>query len=178
MIEYPDDEDMLLLLAFALNTQGQFEESLRIFDMIGMPQVAMHESRRANEVHHLPSMIAALQGVGRNDEATELLAWDGDLNRRMTRDNGSWAPWISGACLESLRGNREAALTMLEKLPSLPTLVWMPYLRDLTCMQPLKNDPRYIAVVDAMEQRIAKARAELPNALQRHGLMSVIPTQK
>jgi len=123
-------------------------------------------------------MIAALQGVGRNDEATELLAWDGDLNRRMTSDDGSWAPWISGACLESLRGNSEVALTTLEKLPSLPTLVWMPYLRDLTCMQPLTNDPRYVAVVDAMEQRIAKARADLPNALQRYGLMSVIPTQK
>jgi len=178
MIDYPDDEDMLLLLAFALNTQGQFEESVRIFEMIGMPQVAMHESRRPNELHHLPSLIAALQGVGRNDEATELLAWYGDLNRRMTGDSGSWAPWISGACLESLRGDREAALTTLEKLPALPTLVWMPYLRDLVCMQPLTNDPRYAAVVNAMEQRIANSRAELPKALQRHGLMSVIPTQK
>ena len=163
MIEYPDDDDVLFLLAFALNTQGRFEEALRVYEMLGMPATLLSESRRANEIHHMMSLVGALQGVGQQDLASELASWALKLNERMQAgDKDSWAIPLAAACYESVLGDSDTALTSLEQLKTSPTIVWFPYLRDLACLQNLAGEPRYQAVVRTIEQRLAAIRADIP----------------
>ena len=179
MIEYPDDDDMLFLLAFALNTQGRFEESMRIYGILGMPQTWMSEARRPNELHHILSFVGALQGVGQTEQAAELAELGLAHNANMrSGDSGAWAVPLGVACDLSILGDDEAALTVLEKLPTLPTIVWLPYLKDLTCLQTLVDEPRYQAVVAAIEERLAGIRSNLPKVLHGYGLVPLGPAQK
>ncbi len=179
MIEYPDDDDMLFLLAFALNTEGRFEESMRIYGILGMPQTWMSESRRPNELHHILSLVGALQGVGQTERAAELAQLGLGHNTNMRKgDTGAWAVPLGVACDLSILGDDEAALTALEVLPTLPTIVWLPYLKDLTCLQTLVDEPRYQAVVTAIEERLAGIRSNLPKVLRGYGVVAVSPAQK
>ena len=179
MIEFPEDEDLLLLQAFALGVEARYDEAMRIYDRIGMPLVMLSESRRPNELHHAMSFVGVLQGAGQGQRAAELAGWLSEFNETMSAgDNGSWAIPLSIACFKSVLGDREGALQMLETLPRLRTIVWMPFLKDLRCMQELADQSRYLAVVSAMEKRLAGIRASLPGALQGYGLTPVAPGQK
>lgn len=179
MLDYPADDDMHLLLAFALSTQGRFDEALRIYDVLGMPQTVLSESRRANEVHHLTSLVGALRGVGQLDRASELAQWGLKLNERMViGDKEAWASSLAAACYLSVLGDADAALARLEKLPTLQTIVWLPFLKDLACLRNLADEPRYQAVVQTLEQRLAGIRARLPDAMQEQGFAPADFTQK
>lgn len=179
MIEYPEDDDMLFLLAFALNANGRFDEALRIYDMLGMPQTVLSESRRANEIHHMASFVSALQRVGLSDRASELATWSIAFGERMKAgDEGAWASGLSDACFHSVLGHTELALVNLERLTASETIVWLPFLKDLACLQNLVGEPRYRAVVRTIEQRLAEVRANLPATLQKHGLTQLGPAQK
>ena len=179
MIDYPDDDTMLFLLAFALSAQGRFEEALRIYDMLGMPQALLSESRRPIELHHLMSLVGTLQGVGQQDLASELARWAQTLGEQMVLgDRDSWASGLSQACYESVRGNRDEALAQLERLPPLQTIVWMPFLKDLACLQNLVGEARYQAVVTAMENRLAAVRAKVPETLREQGFPALATIQK
>ena len=174
------DPNVLLLLAFALNTEGRFDESLRILDMAGMPDTALSESRRANELHYLPTMIGALQGVGDEHRARELAEWNLEFNRRMARSNegDAWLNHMSNACMLSAMGKNDEALDNIELLPELDTIVWLPWLKDHTCFRKFVDEPRYESVISAIESRLAGIRQRLPETLAMQGLLPTLPDQK
>ena len=174
------DTDVLFLLAFALNTEGRFDESLRILDMAGMPDTALSESRRANEVHYLPTMISALQAVGEEDRARELAEWNVEFNRRMTLGRGAhnWLSHLTDACSLSALGKYDEALDRIELLPEVGDVVWLPWLKDHTCFQKFVDEPRYVSAISAIEARQAGIRQRLPETLARQGLLPTLPDQK
>jgi TolB-like protein/Flp pilus assembly protein TadD len=180
MIDQLADFEVLFLLAFALNTEGRFDESLRILDLAGMPDTALSESRRAIEVHYLVTMIGALQGVGDEHRARELIEWNLEFNRRMTRDSEGkgWLNHLSEACLLSATGKDDEALDLIELLPELGTIAWLPWLKDHTCFQKFVDEPRYVSVVSAIEARQSEIRERLPETLAKQGLLPTSPDQK
>jgi TolB-like protein/DNA-binding winged helix-turn-helix (wHTH) protein len=180
MFDQLADSDVLFLLAFALNTEGRFDESLRILDLAGMPDTVLSESRRAIELHYLPTMIGALQGVGDEHRAVELAEWNLEFSRRMARgsEGKSWADHLAQACMLSTMGKDDEALDRIELLPDLRTIVWLPWLKDHTCFQKFVNEPRYASVISAIEARLAGIRQRLPETLALQGLLPTLPDQK
>ncbi len=179
MIEYPDDDTMLFLLAFALNTQGRFDEALRVYEILGMPETVLSESRRPIELHHIMSLVGTLEGVGLSEQAAELSKWALDFSEQMVSgDGGSWASALSDACYWSVLDDTDAALARLETLPLLQPIIWLPFLKDLACLQNLTSEPRYQAVVRAIEERIAASRTNVHKTLQQQGFVLLDPAQK
>jgi len=155
------------------------KEAQRVYEMLGMPETALSESRRANEIHHMMSLVGALRGVGQLDRAVELAQWSLKLANQMgIGDKDAWAYPLAVACYESVLGDTDAALAQLEKLPALQTIVWLPFLKDLACLQNLAGEPRYQLVVQVIEQRLAAIRARLPNAMQEQGFAPADLAQK
>jgi len=174
VIDQPDDVDVVFLLAFALNTQGRFEESLQLLDYVGMPENALSESRRANEVHALLSMLGAMSAEGDIEHAVALADWHVKFAQKMisrTRQDHSWASHVSMACAMAVLEKDAEALKELEVLPTLAPIVWMPWLKDQACFQKFAGEPRYQAVVDAMEARLSAIRKRLPATLANQGLL-------
>ncbi|MGI9264457.1 MAG: winged helix-turn-helix domain-containing protein [Gammaproteobacteria bacterium] len=180
MIDHPGDPDLPFFLAFALNTEGRLEESLRILNMAGMPNTVLNESRRAIELHYLPTLIGALQGTGDENQARELAEWKLEFNRRMARGRaaGTWTASLSDACMLSALGDDDEALEQLESLPDMNTIAWLPWLMDHTCFQKFVDEPRYQAVVTAIEARLAAIRERLPQTLAKQGLLQGLSDQK
>jgi len=180
MFDQPGDSDVLLLLAFALNTEGRFDYSLRLLDLAGMPDTVLSESRRANETHYLQTMIGALQGVGDEHQARELAEWNLEFNRRMTRGRGvsNWLSHLAQACNLSALGKNDEALGRIELLPEVGDVVWLPWLKDHTCFQKFVDEPRYVSAISAIEARQAGIRQRLPETLARQGLLPTLPDQK
>jgi hypothetical protein len=102
----------------------------------------------------------------------ELARFSLQLNQRLvaTEGHSAWTPLWKVACVKAVLGDDAAALLMLESLPTLVTLAWLPKLRDQACFRRFQQEPRYRAVVDALEARTAALRERLPATLARHGL--------
>jgi TolB-like protein/Tfp pilus assembly protein PilF len=170
--DQPDDVDLLFMLAFAYSALGDDAEAVELIEQAGMPGTVLSESRRASEMHATSTLAGALQAVGRNDEALELARFYAELNQQLLATEGpsAWAPRLGRACMSGVLGDDEAALAMLETLPALGTLAWLPTLRDQVCFRRFRQEPRYQAVVAALEKRAAALRERLPATLARHGL--------
>ena len=177
LFDQMDDPDVLFLLAFALNTEGRFDESLRVLDMAGMPETVLSESRRPNEIHYLPTLIGALQGVGDEHRALELAEWELEFNGRMARGNAgdNWLNHYSRACSLAAMGNDDEALDSFEFLPKVSTIARLPWLKDGTCFQKFVDEPRYISAIIAIETRLAGIRQRLPETLAKQGLLPALP---
>lgn len=179
MIDQPNDMDVVFLLAFALNTQGRFAQSLRLLELVGMPEIALGESRRANEVHALLIMMGAFSASGLKEHATAIANSIVKFNDGFLADNKqSWASPVSTACALAVLDKNEAALNQLEVLPTLVTNVWLPWLKDQVCFQKYANESRYQAVVSAIEARQLAMRERLPRTLEKQGLLSGVRNQK
>jgi serine/threonine-protein kinase len=172
LFEEPVDTDTSFLLAFALSALGRQEQAIAQLEATGLPETVLSESRRAGELHALHTYVGALRAIGRDADARQLASWALDFNRSLLASEGieGWLPRLSEACSLTVLGRREEALAWLETLPPLGTLAWLPWLQDLACFDALEAEPRYQAVVAAIELRIGEIRARLPDTLARHGL--------
>ena len=180
MIDQPGDVDVLYFLAFALNTEGRFQESVRVLNLTGMSDFVLRESRRANETHYLPTLISALQATGDTDQAHDLAEWNLQFNDKMSsgREVSTWVNHFAEACALSTLNRDEESLTSIEKLLDLDGIARMPWIKDHTCFRKFQNEPRYRAVVSALDARLAAIRERLPVTLERYGLLSALPGQK
>jgi len=180
MIDRPGDVNVLYLLAFALNTEGRFQESVRVLNLAGMPDLALSESRRANEIHYLPTLISALKAIGDTVQAHDLAEWQRRFNDKMSIGVGksSWANYLFKACTLSTLDRDEESLATIEKLQDISAVAWTPWIKDNTCFLKFQNEPRYRAVVSALDARLATLRERLPVTLETYGLLSELPGQK
>ena len=85
---------------------------------------------------------------------------------------------MTNACMFSTMGEDEKALASIELLPALSTIAWLPWLKDQTCFQKFSDEPRYVAVISAIETRLAGIRQRLPETLAAQGLLPSPPDQK
>ena len=180
MIDQPGDVDVLYLLAFALNTEGRFQESVRVLNLTGMSDLVLGESRRANETHYLPTLISALQATGDTDQAHDLAEWNLQFNDKMSsgQEVSTWVNHFAEACALSTLNRDEESLASIEKLLDVPAIARTPWIKDHTCFRKFQNEPRYRAVVSALDARLATIRERLPVTLERYGLLSALPGQK
>jgi len=170
-LDKPGDQNLSYLLAFAYGALGRHDRAVAKLEAAGLPAAAISESRRADDLHALHTYMGSLAKLGREDEARWLASWIIDLNRKLlpTEGRGGWLPHLSQSCALVLLGRQEEALVELERLPELPTVPWLPWLQDLACFDPVKNEPRYTAVLAATQSRVTAVRARLPQTLARHG---------
>jgi tetratricopeptide (TPR) repeat protein len=175
-IDRPGDTGVLLLLAFAYNTSGRFNDALRALDLARMPEAAMSESRRANELHALMVMAGALDAIGDKERADALANYELKRNYKFGAVIGesSRMSHLTVACYLAVLGKDEEALTWLENLNHLEGTIWPPWLKDQACFQKFAGEPRYQAVVTELEDRLAVIRQRLPKTLERQGL---VPSQ-
>jgi TolB-like protein/Tfp pilus assembly protein PilF len=180
MIDQPGDVEVLYLLAFALNTEERFQESVRVLNLTGMSDFVLRESRRANETHYLPTLITALQATGDTDKARELAEWNLEFNQKMSSGQqvDTWVNHFAEACALSILDRDEESLAVFEKLQDVPAIPRTPWVKDHTCFRKFQNEPRYRAVVSALDARLAAIRERLPATLEQYGLLSESPAQK
>jgi TolB-like protein/Flp pilus assembly protein TadD len=180
MIDQPDDLDVLFLLAFALNAEGRFDESLRVLESAGMPETALSESRRANELLALPTYISALQAVGDTGRADELAEWHLAISDKFRAGNSeiAWATNLLSACLESILDNDDEALAWIDSLATIETIAWLPWLQDHACFRKYRDNPRYRSVVTNLQTRLSAIRRRLPTTLEQQGLRAPAEDQK
>lgn len=172
LFDQPGDPDIQLTLAFAYGALRQYEDAIRVFESAGLPKIALADSRRANDVHALHGYVCDLMAVGREDDARRILSsaqgWVDPLNR--SDGAQGWVPRLRQASNLIVLGESEQALEVLEALPALTTLARTQWLLDQPCFHQLHDEPRYRAVLKALEARMAEQRARLPETLRRHGV--------
>jgi Tfp pilus assembly protein PilF len=168
--EGPLPADARFLLAFGYSATGRHDLAIRELEATGMPDTVMSETRRAEELHALKTLIGALDAVGREADARLLAEWSLEFNRTLLATEGmaGWLPRMIEACLLTVLEREDEALAWLETLPHVRTLTWLPWLESLACFAPLQSEPRYQVVVAALEARIGAIRQRLPATLELH----------
>lgn len=178
--DQPADTDLMFLLGFAYHALGQHEQAIDWLERAGLPQNVLSESRRANDLHGIQAYVGSLWELERLDEARRMAEWNVEWNLRMMLSEGfhAWLGNLSVACMQMALGDRELALELLESLPGLGGQAWLPWLQDQACFAALQEEPRYRAVVSALQQRLDAMRERLPQTLARRGASLPAPPQK
>ena len=97
MIDEPDDPDVYFLLALGLNANSQFDRALWVLESAGMPDTALGESRRANELLAMNTYVGALAAIGEKEQVVNMANWYLQLDLQFTarEKNNAWAPNLS-----------------------------------------------------------------------------------
>ncbi|MGH8223639.1 MAG: tetratricopeptide repeat protein, partial [Woeseiaceae bacterium] len=172
VIDRPNEIQLWFGLARAYVATGRHEQAIRVLRQQGLPDDVFVDSRRANAAEAMVTLADALNAGGQIAEARELATW---LNAHFqsfsdTGGSNSWWPNLYQACSLSILGEDSKSLDALERLIDTPGLPWYPVLKDAACFRKYADDPRYRAVVAAIEGRMAALRERLPESLARFQL--------
>ena len=166
MIEQPGDVMVRYLLAFAYNATGNFDAAIRVLNLSGLPDVALRNTRQPEDLEALVTLINANDGAGNRSSALELAnAW---MAAHHIEHPDWWMP-THHACVYSVLGQDEAALMNIERVRNSARLPWVSVLLDSRCFARFATEPRFRAVIDAIESRRAELRQRLPETLQEYG---------
>jgi len=174
LIDDPGDLKLYYMVAFALNAEGYHTGAVRLLRQAGLPERVLAPSRRNDGIQALATMYDALQQIGEHALARQYAEWSRD-HMQTQFDTGGGLDWWANAyqaCAFEVLGERERALARIERIPASPGLIWMPLILDGHCFRRLADQPRYQAVIAALERRIAELRAAVPAALARWGMPS------
>ena len=172
VLERPDEVQLWYGLARAYNAVEDYRAAVRALESRGLPQRAISENRRANDQEALVLLADAYKQLGELTRANELAGFmEGRLLERQRASGGSetWWYYLYAACTSSILGRREEALDRLEGLHDTSGLPWYPMLVDAPCFRELREEPRYRAVVAAVESRKRQLMNRLPQTLAEFG---------
>jgi TolB-like protein/Flp pilus assembly protein TadD len=179
VIENRNDPSAMYMLAFAYNAAGYFEFARRTLEDAGMPvQPGADYISGGAEYQALTSYVDALLNLNADDPlarklAEERLGVDAIIEERnMGR---SWWSNSYRACALGHVGRYSDALNLLDRVRNAQGLAWSPVLQDSPCFKPLANEPRYLALLEHLEQRQKMLRERLPDTLREHGVADVRP---
>lgn len=169
VFEQPNQIQVWYGLARAYVATGRYEQAMYVLQSHGLPQNVFVDSRRANGIEALTTLADALNASGNTELAREYATWLAPMFQRLidTGSSTAWWPHLYLACTQSLLGNDERALQLLELSVQSPGLLWHPVLLDSTCFQKYQEQPTYIDAVKTIERRQANLRERLPATLQR-----------
>lgn len=169
VLEQPGQIQIWYGLAHAYVATGQYEQAVQVLRNQGQPERALSESRRANDAEALITLADAMNELGDTERARELAVWMDEKLDLMIETGGhnAWWPHLYSACTRSILGQDEAALQRLEKMAGAVGMPWYPVLVDAPCFRRFASEPRYLAVVAAIEERKRKLREDLPDTLAR-----------
>lgn len=169
VLEQPNQIQIWYGLAHAYAATGRFEQAVHVLRSQEQPEHALSESRRANDVEALVTFADALNELGDTERALELAAWMDEMLDVMLESGGhdAWWPYLYSACTRAILGQDAVALERLEKMAGAMGLPWYPFLVDAPCFRKFASEPRYQAVVEAIDERMRKLREQLPDTLSR-----------
>jgi serine/threonine-protein kinase len=169
VLDHPNQVQLWYGLARALSATGQYEQAVYVLRSQDQPARAKSENRRANDEEAMVILADSLKQLGRHDEARELAEWIRHKFRSMIDTGGdrTWWGHFYLACTLSILDEDAAALNELELVAGAVDLPWYPMLMDAPCFRKYASDPRYQAVVRAIEKRKRKLSEELPQTLER-----------
>jgi len=169
VIEQPQQPQLWFGLAFALTATGDHELAIRYLGEQRIPERVFSENRRANQNEALVILADALKEGGKAPQAMELAAWFRPYLENMidTGGDSAWWPHLYLACVDSILDRDAAALDSLERMERAWGMPWYPLLVDAPCMRRFEGEPRYEAVVAAIDRRKQRIRDRLPATLER-----------
>ena len=180
MLDYPDDLSALYMLGFAYNAVEDFADAKYILTEAGLPIMpgAEYVSGGA-ELTALLSYVDALQGLDADDAEARMYAEARAPSASSLASLGlakSWWANAHGACTLVQLGRNAEALDSLDRVRNAQGLVWLPLLRrDSPCFKRLAAEPRYVALIEHLEERERMLRERLPATLLEHGVADVRP---
>jgi TolB-like protein/tetratricopeptide (TPR) repeat protein len=168
MIDYPEDVQMRVYLAFAYNAKGRFEAAIRIITTSGVLESYSHTRRNTEESDAFLVLLNAAYGSGEIERAKELAEW-----MQTTHHMSDWSYWfvaLGRACMQAILGQDDDVRRLFRKALGSNILAWEPMLKDQQCFQRFADDPAYLAVVEHFEERRAMLRERLPATLAQYGV--------
>lgn len=169
VLDMPGEIQLWYGLGRAYLATGQYEQAIYALQSQGIPEKVTIDARRSNAIEAMVTLADAMKAVGETETAHDLAVW---LVRHFNtfNDTGAPYPWWSNlylSCSLSILGEDAGALDAIERLVDAPGLPWYPVLKDALCFQKFVEEPRYLAVVDSIERRMADLRERLPDTLVR-----------
>jgi TolB-like protein/Tfp pilus assembly protein PilF len=168
MIDYPEDVQMRVYLAFAYSATGQFDAAIRIISTSGLLDNYSHTRRNTEESDGFAVLLDAAYGSGEIDRAQELAEWR--LASHYDSISSYWWIALGHACTEAILGNDDVVGRLFELALDSNLLAWEPMLKDQQCFKRFADDPAYLAVVRHFDDRRAMLRERLPATLAQYGV--------
>jgi hypothetical protein len=179
MISNPDDIKAVYMLAFAYNATGKSAQAKNLLERYGLPGISHTASSVSADDEAFVSYLDALQAVGDNARAQQLAIEHRELSlvRIMGERDFGHAWWTSAnyVCTQVVAGDIPAALAVLDGMKEGRGLAWSPLMMDRPCYKKVAAEPRYLAVIERLEERQSIMRARLPATLVEHGVADVRP---
>ncbi len=168
VLDHPNQVQLWYGLGRAYNALGRYDEAIWAFTSQGVPETAISENRRARDEEALVSLAAAYREVGNTDEARRLASFIAPKLRLIMNTGAQefWWAHLYLACAYSILDEDEAALDELDAVAQSVGMPWYPFLVDSPCFRGYADEPRYQAVIAAIEERKRTLREELPETLR------------
>ena len=168
MIDYPEDIQMRVYLAFAYSATGQFDAAIRMITTSGVLDSYSHTRRNTEESDGFAVLLDAAYGSGEIDRARELAEWS--LATHYESDSSYWWIALGHACKHAILGNDDEVDRLFQRALDSNLLAWEPMLKDQQCFKRFADDPAYLAVVKHFDDRRAMLRERLPATLAQYGV--------
>ncbi len=175
MIERPDDLDSQYYLAFAYNALGDPALAERTLRNLGFP-MPLERTLGGHEGQAVVYYIDALQSLGGNDALVERLVTE------VSSEAGSsvlllksWWRNTERACALVLVNRVPEAIADIDRIFDAHGLPSLPLLQDSPCFKRLAKEPRYIALIEHLQDRQRLLRERLPATLVKYGVADVRP---
>ena len=168
MIDYPEDVQMRVYLAFAYSATGQFDAAIRIITTSGLLDSYSHTRRNPQETDGFAVLLDAAYGSGEIDRARELTEWS--LTTHYESDSADWSVALGNACAQAILGNDGEVDRLLRVAQESNHLAWEPMLKDQQCFKRFADAPAYLAIVKHFDDRRAMLRERLPATLAQYGV--------
>jgi tetratricopeptide (TPR) repeat protein len=168
MIDFPEDVQIRVYLAFAYSATGRFDAAIRIISTSGVLDSWSHSRRTTPETDAFFVLLNAAYGSGEIDRARELAEWG-----RATHYYSDWHYWwvsLGSACTHAILGHDDEVHRQFQHALKGNILAWEPMLKDQECFKRFADDPAYLAVVKHFEDRRAMLRERLPATLAQYGV--------
>ena len=162
MIDEPDDIYLRYLLAFAYDASGRPASAVRVFETLGLEDPDSQPPRQIIDIEAWVTLAQALQGTGQVDRARQIADWWlGFLHL----DSSIWWSHLYAACMLTIVDRDAEALDRLERVAVSTNLPWSYLLRDSRCFGRIQDEPRYQAVLSAVDSRLAEMQDRVTRTL-------------
>ncbi|MDH3441098.1 MAG: hypothetical protein OEM63_10120, partial [Gammaproteobacteria bacterium] len=168
MIDYPEDIQMRVYLAFAYKATGQFDAAVRMINTSKVLDSYFQTRRSTAESDAFRILVDAAYGSGAVDEARKLTELGMKAHYEWNSD--FWWNSVGNACMYAILGDDDAVYRYLHRALEANVLAWEPMLKDQHCFKRFADDPAYLAVVKHFDDRRALLRARLPATLAHYGV--------
>jgi tetratricopeptide (TPR) repeat protein len=175
IIDNPNQLNVYYYLAFAYNATSDFASAKRLLERLGFPEIAGGtEYSTAVDDQAINTYIDAVRELGDEAGAQDItrrfLAWFAGDEQIFVK---SWWSESLEACKEITLGDLAKALDKLDRVKNTRGLAWSWLLKDSPCFKRIANEPRYVEVIDRLEERQRLLRERLPATLRKHGVADV-----